>query len=171
MEMECVLDRKGSRQGNLIARPVASQIIRNSVSHEAAMLVARCLRFLRASNDFDTFCETAEQEQQLAASMCTLAAIKLAAGCGLVQAARATCDVHARAGKNSKLSAFSFAFFPPFLSRDLSRLTSPTVRPSTQPLTLIGSGRVMWYLLKTFLMPWHFSGDISNLLRSIRFFR
>ena len=66
MEMECVLDSKGSSHGNPIARPVASQIIRNDVSHEAAMLVACCLNFLRASNDFYTFCETAEQEQQLA---------------------------------------------------------------------------------------------------------
>ena len=30
------------------------------------MLVACCLHFLRASNDFYTFCKTAEQEQQLA---------------------------------------------------------------------------------------------------------
>ena len=66
MEMECVLDSKGSIHGNPIARPVASQIIRNDVSHEEAMLVACCLHFLRASNDSYTFCETAEQEQQLA---------------------------------------------------------------------------------------------------------
>ena len=84
------LDSNGSSHGDSIARPVASQIIRNDVSHEEAMLVVCCLLFLRASNDFHTFRETAEQEQQLA---CTLAAIRVAAGCGLVQAARATCDV------------------------------------------------------------------------------
>ena len=61
-----MLDNKGSNHGNPIARPVASQIIRNDVSHAEAMLVACCLHFLRASNDFYIFCETAEQEQQLA---------------------------------------------------------------------------------------------------------
>ena len=66
MEMECVLDSRGSSHGNPIARPVASQVIRNDISHEEAMLVACCLHFLRASNGFYTFCETAEQEQQVA---------------------------------------------------------------------------------------------------------
>ena len=60
------MDNDGSSHGDSIAQPVASQIIRNDVSHEEAMLVACCLHFLRASNDFYTFCETAEQEQQLA---------------------------------------------------------------------------------------------------------
>ena len=60
-----MLNSSGSSHGNPIARPVASQIIRNDVSHEEAMLVAWCLHFLPAGNDFYTFCETAKQEQQL----------------------------------------------------------------------------------------------------------
>ena len=105
-----MLDSKGSSHGNPIARPVANQIIRNGVSHDEAMLVVCCLLFLRASNDFHTFRETAEQEQQLAASMCTLAAIKLAAGYGLVQAARATCEMYARAEQKQQAVRFLICF-------------------------------------------------------------
>ena len=105
-----MLDSNGSSHGDSIARPVASQIVRNYVSHEEAMLVVCCLLFVRASNGCHTFRETAEQEQQLAASMCTLAAIKLAAGCGLVQAARATCEMYARAEQKQQAVRFLICF-------------------------------------------------------------
>ena len=127
------MDSNGSSHGNPIARPVANQIIRNGVSHDEAMLVVCCLLFLRASNDFHTFRETAEQEQQLAASMCTLAAIKLAAGCGLVQAARATCEMYARAEQKQQAVRFlicflsSVSFSLPFTSHSSH---SPTQHPA-----------------------------------------
>ena len=46
---------------------------RSNVSHEEAMLVVCCLFTLRTSNDFHMFCETAEQEQQLASFSSQLA--------------------------------------------------------------------------------------------------
>ena len=55
------------------ARPVASQMNRSDVSHEEARLIVCCLFTLRASNDFHMFCETAEQEQQLASFSSQLA--------------------------------------------------------------------------------------------------
>ena len=63
----------GSSRRDFTARPVASQMNRNDVSHEEAMLVVCCLIALRASNDFRMFCETAEQEQQLASFSSQLA--------------------------------------------------------------------------------------------------
>ena len=57
-----VLDNNGSSQGYPIAWLVTSQIMRNDIRHEEAILVVSCLPFLRARNDFHIISETAGQE-------------------------------------------------------------------------------------------------------------
>ena len=51
----CMMGSNGSSHRNPVARPVASQIIRNFVGHEDTILVLCCMPFLRASNDFCTW--------------------------------------------------------------------------------------------------------------------